>query len=309
MGNASDEGYHYHRKRHFNSIKINKGNVVKKTANVMDSDMLSSEINWYKFAISKNYESIPRIIDYDPFTMQLIDGKHPDLIKIDKDGKEVILSNIFNALVKMHKLSESKYDKRALDNVLIEKTKFRIKKALSLIGPLREEYYIINGKKIGNIGRETWDVVENIVHTLKGSRKFNFIHGDPTFSNIIITKTDNVVFIDPRGYFGGVAFYGESLYDYAKLYYSTIGNYDSFIRGHYRLSNNCGKYKLAIMSNGWEFLEERFNEELGNKLDMVKMMHALIWLSLSGYVVDDKPSALFAYLHGLELLQPIINST
>ena len=58
--------------------------------------------------------------------------------------------------------------------------------------------------------------------------EFEFIHGDCTFSNLMIRDNGEPVLIDPRGYFGFSEIFGDERYDWAKLYYSIVGNYDRF---------------------------------------------------------------------------------
>ena len=58
--------------------------------------------------------------------------------------------------------------------------------------------------------------------------EFKIIHGDPTFSNIMINNKSKVHLIDPRLNFGNSKFFGDPLYDWAKLYYSVVGSYDNF---------------------------------------------------------------------------------
>jgi hypothetical protein len=54
------------------------------------------------------------------------------------------------------------------------------------------------------------------------------IHGDPQFHNIMIHEvTRDIVFIDPRGYFGNSLIFGLREYDEAKLLFALTG-YDAF---------------------------------------------------------------------------------
>ena len=63
------------------------------------------------------------------------------------------------------------------------------------------------------------------------------------------------VLIDPRGYFGFTELYGDVAYDWAKLYYSVVGNYDQFNRKRFRLTIREDSVQLDIASNGWEPLD------------------------------------------------------
>ena len=105
--------------------------------------------------------------------------------------------------------------------------------------------------------------LERALDTLTVER-FAFIHGDPTFSNLMLRGGVTPVFIDPRGYFGYTELHGDPNYDWAKLYYSVVGNYDQFNRKNFRLAVNPDAVELAIGSNGWESLEEDlFAQERG----------------------------------------------
>ena len=84
----------------------------------------------------------------------------------------------------------------------------------------------------------------------------------------------NPVFIDPRGYFGHTELYGDPNYDWAKLYYSVVGNYDRFNLKKFRLSVNEHNVELDIQSNGWEHLEDYFFELIGDDVnhDYIKLI-------------------------------------
>ena len=64
------------------------------------------------------------------------------------------------------------------------------------------------------------------------------------------------VLIDPRGYFGFTELYGDPNYDWAKLYYSIVGNYDRFNLKDFRLTIGDKAVNLDIKSNQWEILED-----------------------------------------------------
>ena len=97
------------------------------------------------------------------------------------------------------------------------------------INPLcDEEYFEEHIKKISNID------------------KFNIIHGDNTFSNTIADENSKIWFIDPRGVFGSTPIYGDRRYDYAKLYYSAYGNYDSINSKDYRIKLDKRNVDLKI---------------------------------------------------------------
>jgi hypothetical protein len=113
-----------------------------------------------------------------------------------------------------------------------------------------------------------------------------------------------VWFIDPRGSFAKAGIYGDAFYDYAKLYYSAVGGYDGF---------NRRKFKLHLDEDTVEVLmeepifgavaEDVFLEYFGCEMSRIKIIHGLIWLSLSGYAKDDIDSIVASFYLGLYWLE------
>ena len=116
------------------------------------------------------------------------------------------------------------------------------------------------------------------------------------------------ILIDPRGYFGFTELYGDENYDWAKLYYSVVGNYDQFNLKRFRLEIGEKEVKLDIYSNGWEDLENDFFEMIGDSVTQedIKLIHAIIWLSLTTYAWEDYDSICGAFYNGLYYLEDIL---
>ncbi len=79
----------------------------------------------------------------------------------------------------------------------------------------------------------------------------------------MLVSEDRVVFIDPRGYFGTTRLFGDPAYDWAKLLYSLLTNYDQFNLGRFRLSIMSGEVDLVVESSGWEKLAPEVFEASG----------------------------------------------
>jgi hypothetical protein len=125
---------------------------------------------------------------------------------------------------------------------------------------------------------------------------------------MMLDQDMNPVLIDPRGYFGHTEFYGDPVYDWAKLYYSIVGNYDQFNRKHFLLDIDSDKVRLSIQSNGWESIEEEFFHILEDEVNPedIKLIHAIIWLSLTTYAWEDYDSICGAFYNGLYYLEDIL---
>ena len=137
---------------------------------------------------------------------------------------------------------------------------------------------------------------------------------------MMIRDNGKPVLIDPRGYFGFTKIYGDERYDWAKMYYSLKGNYDRFnlkdfsldIGGHSIVNGDKIKYltdgevRLEIESNGWEELENDFFEMTGCDKYEIKLIHAVIWLSLTTYAWQDYDSICGSFYNGLYYLEEVL---
>ena len=139
---------------------------------------------------------------------------------------------------------------------------------------------------------------------------FALIHGDCTFSNLMLKKDDTPVLIDPRGYFGTTELYGDPAYDWVKLYYSIVGNYDQFNLKRFTLQIDPGSVSLEIESSRWEELEQVFFDELEGEVTRPQMLLylALVWLSLTTYAWEDYDSICGAFYNGLRYFEKALRA-
>ena len=167
-------------------------------------------------------------------------------------------------------------------------------------------YITINGKKCRNFFYHV-DEVKALIESFEPSR-FVFLHGDCTFSNMMLRDDETPIFIDPRGYFGKTKFYGDAAYDWAKLYYSLIGNYDQFNLKKFQLRYSDDGVELIIESSGWEDMESLFFELVKDEVTktQIKLIHAIIWLSLTTYAWENYDSICGAFYNGLYYLEDVL---
>ena len=112
--------------------------------------------------------------------------------------------------------------------------------------------------------------------------------------------------IDPRGYFGYTEIFGDVRYDWAKMYYSIVGNYDRFNLKDFKLDILADEVRLEIASNHWEEMEEDFLVMTGADKGEIKLIHAIIWLSLTTYAWQDYDSVCGAFYNGLYYLEELL---
>ncbi|HPF82969.1 MAG TPA: sugar phosphate nucleotidyltransferase [Bacilli bacterium] len=289
--------------RPFNSIEVNGDKIYKRGITEQGKKIAIYETNWYKAMSKKNYDRIPKIYSYDPLIMQKIDGVniHKKVLS-NKDKKNVIL-NLVNALNELHSIDKIDTNFFDIYENYYKKTIDRLNKVRDLIPFANEEYININGEICKNIffyKKEFKNMIEKYLY----DTNFVLIHGDCTFSNTLIDNRLNITFIDPRGYFGKTLLYGDEYYDWGKLYYSLIGNYDQFNSKHFLLDIFDNRVELKIDSNGYEELEEYYFSLIPNcNKKKIKLLHAIIWLSLTTYAWEDYDSICGAFYKGLLCLK------
>jgi len=291
--------------RFFNKITIDGERVVKEARTNNFSNLINDEINWYNYMNSVGVKSIPKIYNLRPLVMEKIESSHPFLIK--KPDKAKIISKIIDELENLHKISSIKANLEDMYEMYVNKTLKRIEPVTKYLNLNKNSILVVNNIRVEPILPSDTEIVEKMYKHLSAIRYFTPIHGDPTFSNIFVSNGLGVKFIDPRGSFGKQKIYGDPRYDFAKLYYSAIGNYDQFNLKNFRLEVDGNRFTLSINSSGFEETEIIFRTRLKSIYSDIKILHALIWLSLSGYLFDDIDAMVAAYVHGLELTRRCID--
>ena len=90
------------------------------------------------------------------------------------------------------------------------------------------------------------------------------------------------------------------------MYKRQVGNYDRFNLKDFRLEIGEEEAKLSIASNHWEDMEEDFYRLTKTSAHDIKLIHAVIWLSLTTYAWQDYDSVCGAFYNGLLYLEDVI---
>lgn len=293
--------------RPFNRITVFDDFVIKEGIDEQGRKLAVRERAWYEKTMSSGYKNLPKIYSLDPLKIEKIDGKNIyEYSEISVDKKKDILAQLINCLKNLHTLGSVPYDSESYYDAYLGKTFDRLAKVKDLVPFAKDEYIKINGIRCRNVFYHK-NELEHLFEQIK-PEKFVFLHGDCTFSNLMLRNDSEPVLIDPRGYFGKTEFYGDSAYDWAKLYYSVVGNYDQFNLKRFTLEINEDDVVLEIESSHWEMLEEYFFEMLGSEADIrqIKLIHAIIWLSLTTYAWEDYDSICGAFYNGLLYLEEVL---
>lgn len=304
--------------RPFNRIIVHDGVLIKEPVDKQGEKLAVREAKWYEKANELKIGGIPEIYGTSPLRMELIKGKNIYECSFSHEERKEILRKLVNSLSELHEATKVDADWFSMKEAYFKKTMQRLRKVENLVPYGRERFITVNSRRCRNVFYHR-DELEKALEKLS-CNSFSFIHGDCTFSNLMIRDNGDPVLIDPRGYFGFTELYGDVRYDWAKLYYSLVGNYDKFNLKHFTLDIRGesvidgklvdelteGDVRLSIESNGWEDLEKEFFELTNTDKYEIKLLHAVIWLSLTTYAWQDYDSVCGAFYNGLYYLEEVL---
>lgn len=288
--------------RPFNRIVEDGNKIIKEPLDSQGKKLARFECKWYAYVKNHRFSAIPEIYKTEPLVMEKVAGKNIyEYTCLTKNEKLEILRKLTDNLKRLHEINTIPADAFSLKEAYFSKTIDRLSKIRDLIPFAENEVITVNGRNCRNIyfyKRKFEKLLDQII-----CRQFTLIHGDCTFSNIMLRNSGEPVFIDPRGYFGYTELYGDPNYDWAKLYYSIIGNYDRFNLRDFRVSIGESSVELNIPSNQWEELEREFFVLSGADERTIRLLHAVLWLSLTTYAWQDYDSICGAFYNGLYYLE------
>lgn len=290
--------------RPFNRITIDGGILTKEAVDEQGRKLARRECNWYEKAGKLDIRILPQIYGTEPLRMEYIKGKNIYDCSLSHKEKRAVLEKLIHALDRLHQSDSVEADSFSMREAYFHKTMERLHKIEDLVPFGRERIIWVNGKACRNIyfyKRELEKALEKL-----SCERFHFIHGDCTFSNLMLREDGTPVLIDPRGYFGFTELYGDVRYDWAKLYYSIVGNYDRFNLKDFHLEIRENEVALEIGSNHWEDMEADFFELTGADVNEIRLLHAVIWLSLTTYAWQDYDSVCGAFYNGLYYLEDVL---
>ena len=294
--------------RPFNSLRIEGDRIYKTAVDEQGRKLAVREIAWYKKLQAQQFKNLPVIYSYDPLCMELIDGKNIyEYTYISDEEKKKMLAQLIGCLKQVHDLEEIPANRDSYYEAYLGKTYERLKEVRNLVPFADDPTVTVNGRVCRNIFYHQKEV-ENLVMQYM-PLTFKLIHGDCTFSNVMLRSDNTPVLIDPRGYFGTTEFFGDAAYDWVKLYYSLFSNYDQFNLKQFNLTIGENDVRLEIASNNWEGMEEEFFRLLDGEVSarQMKLLLAIVWLSLTTYAWEDYDSICGAFYNGLYYLEEALS--
>ncbi len=235
-----------------NSVEYLKDTVIKRS---MDLTGLIYYYNHIPKEIREKYHPAPVGTGADiekcqsTFEMERIYGNTLSQLYVNQCFIKAYLDKIFEYFEQLSKVPLLPIKEHTIYENYYDKTEHRLR----LYKPTFKH------PKYEEVCAETLKFLMGYEKSNRGSERA--IHGDPVFSNIILDGNNNLKFIDMRGRQGrALSIYGDTFYDYAKVYQSLIG-YDEVLHDK-KVSDSYRQEHIAYFEGLFinKFTQDRFFE-------------------------------------------------
>lgn len=307
---ASDVGTHAaydrlniseNRCRPYNRIEIQGDRVVKTGLTDEARKLIDREIRWYGKVSSYGFTAVPRLYSEKPLVLERILGDNIFHSSLSDSEKKAAIDRLTAALDTLHRYDSIPADAWDIYREYFAKTLERLRSIQDVLPFASEETIVINGTPCLNVLRKPHILRKAVMNHLL-TEKFVPIHGDCTLTNTLIDDKGEIFFIDARGYFGKSEVLGDEYYDWVKLYYSINANFDQFNIKNFSLAIDHDHVFYEIHSGGWEHLTDYFLSRIPNAdVSRIKLIHAIVWLSLASHCWEDYDSMCLAFYNGTAL--------
>jgi len=274
----------------FNELTIDEGKIIKKCKNMYGLNKIKYEIEFYRFIKNRNIDfPVVKVLDVldNGYIMEYLDNYKP-LYKTQFN-----IDDVYKALHKLHdsltlKVSKEYFmrqlnmeiDQKIHDRYNSIKDKVRVYDSITHVNGIR----IIPFQDLLNrINGEIYNLIDEYI--------FVPIHGDCQFNNIL-SNGNEIVFIDPRGYFGESSIFGMKEYDFAKVLFALSG-YDEFDSREIN-SLDIHDNTISIRLNSLD--TNIFNRP---KLEVLLMLN--IWMGNAHSFIENECKMIYSYFISLYL--------
>jgi tRNA A-37 threonylcarbamoyl transferase component Bud32 len=284
----------------FNLITIENNTLIKQSLNEYGHSKLKTEIRFYKYLQEMQIQfKMPKIFLLDEINnvikMEYLHN-YIELYKIystlSYSVQQEILNKIYDYLHIIHTHSCIISKEQFYDDVINE-TQNKINARMACVKNIINKYSFVTN--VNNIKLKTLDEIKikinsNVMNYLNKLDKYEYsiIHGDCQFNNILINvERDDIIFIDPRGYFGDTPIFGLKEYDIAKIYFALSG-YGKF---------DCSRiYELNIENDNIDVdLDIQFDIEKLIKQPFIASLMVSIWLGNSHMFINNELKCITSY--------------
>lgn len=316
-----------HITRAYNSFKINKDRgILSKQSN---TERLNNEINYYKNIDPNSSIFFPRLISarthVSPYIMNLeyyaYDNLGDYMVYSDFDLKfwENVVHSLNAMLSEFSKTSKVGNYKKYAKAMYIDKTEKYYNHLITNFDKFskisKHDTLTFNGNKYLNFNI-IWDDIKKLIEKeLLSLNEMHVIHGDYCFSNILCgfnKKTDTYILkcVDPRGKFGELGIYGDTLYDSAKLLHSYEGGYEYIIFDEYALTENSrlNDFNVNFSNSNKNMIKDVFDQNVDFDLNKSRLIQGLIFIGMCSRHYDSESRQTVMYNQGIKILNEVLSS-
>ena len=288
---------------YFNDIYHDSDKLIKKVKNKYGLNKLKNEIQFYQY-IKDSKCLFPVPIIYSSSNTEICMKYYPDYIPLYKlynmlseDKKNELKNQIINNLKLLHLSLIKPVSKNTYMNDLTIETSTKLLERIVDVIPIIKEYPIL---KVNNIILRSFDQLLGFIKTkieyyisLKSEYNYVPIHGDCQFNNILYNiKTSDMIFIDPRGYFGSSSVFGIPEYDIAKVMFALSG-YDVF--------DNMEIDSLTIEGDNLILKDIYLEKDVLDLESFTRYLVVSIWLGNAHCFKDTPIKAAYSYYYAMYL--------
>lgn len=263
----------------FNDISIQDGVFIKKYKNEHGRKKINYEKEFYLFVNSSklNRFPMPKLLHYSDGEIYIEYVENANILTslLNSDNCSRYISKIKDHITLLHNIHVPVKKSVLLNDLQIELERKLVDRFYEYDWNSNKDYKSIksvNGLKIKDINTYIDRIKHRLVFLLKDRNYYQLIHGDIHLGNILVTESDELYFIDPRGYFGNTPLFGLYEYDYAKLLFGISG---------YSYFDRLEIDSLEIQNNNLiiEFIKDYEYIYQSNYFDEISLLLSLtIWL-------------------------------
>ena len=222
----------------FNNLYLLEDKIKKEAKTSYGVKKIEKEILFYKYVQKHRCLPMPEFLENSgiSYTMKYMRDYKPlfhVFPALSENIKADILQQIDTYLQRLHATETQTVSTEIYQKAIRTEMIDKLEKRYDEVKDILSEYSFIksvNGVPVRTF-QENLDLLQkaatNFIETRTDS-VFTPIHGDCQFNNILYNEQKHdILFIDPRGYFGDTDLYGLPEYDFAKVKFALSG-YDAF---------------------------------------------------------------------------------
>ena len=241
--------------RDFNEIISSKMEIIIKKSN---DEKIKGEIHYYQNIPNEFKKYFPLFIDFGSnwYSMEKIKGIPLSYLYVSESITEEIFIKFLDIFKTIH--SKKKENCALSFRIFPIENTIIFKHYINKLKSRYTSYNYLNYNNAESVYKYLLDFLDQ--YKLNNKVELCMIHGDPVFSNCLLSNNNDFKLIDMRGKLDNeLTIYGDIFYDYAKIYQSLIGYdeilLDKYVSNNYRMKMNNIFNNYIIKNYGKKYIE------------------------------------------------------